>query len=427
MHHLTDLELEQYRKRDMPPERLLVANSHLFDCEQCYRRYGAEDKVEAAFTILRDLQSSNKVEAEHCSFEQLADYVDDNLNEKSRAEIDLHVQECAGCEARLKELSGLRPLVVTPAPKLLQEKRLTLQQRFFAFLQPRLIFQLAGLLLIAALLLWAITLKRRVNGLEQEVSQLEKANELLVKNSGTANDPTGIDVSKDNPSLPEAPANVVALNDAGGQIALDKTGNLTGFSELSPVYEKSIKEALTKARLQLPRMPSGAGKADVFMGTTEEGSFSLISPVGKIVQSVRPVFRWKTLKGATSYQIFVKDSAGNMIESGELKTSEWMCDVPLKRGMLYSWQVVALKDGREVIAPAPAQTAAQIKILGQTAIDELTEVKKSHPDAHLLLGILYAKTGLLDEAVREFTILLKNNPQSDVVKKLLNTVKARSS
>lgn len=426
MHHLTDLELELYRKRDMPPERLLVANSHLSSCQQCSVRYGAENKIASAFTVLQDLQSINEVESEHLSFERLADYVDGNLDEKHRTEVSVHIRECVECELRLQELAILKPLVTTPV-QLSTEKRPALLESFFAFFRPRLMLQLASLLLIAALLLWAMTLKRRVNGLEQAVSDLEKTNEVLAKNSKPANEPTDIEVPENAPDVPENSANLIAINDANGQITIDEKGTLKGFSELSPAYETSIKEALTKSRLQLPRMPSGTGPKDVLMGTPEEEHFSLITPVGKIVQTLRPAFRWQPLKGAIGYQVFLKDVTGKIIESGELIVTEWTSNVPLKRGMVYSWQVVAMKNGREIIAPPATGTTAQVKILGQAEADEIAQGKKSHPDSHLLLGILYAKAGLLDDARREFTILLKNNPQSDVVKRLLNTVKARSN
>jgi hypothetical protein len=426
MHHLTDLELERYRRRDMLPERLLAANSHLSSCQQCTARYGAENKVVSAFAVLQDLQSINEVESEHLSFERLTDYVDGGLDEKNRTEVKLHIQECAECELRLQELAVLQPLVTTPAlPS--TEKRSALLERFFAFFRPGLIFQLVSLLLITALLLWAITLKRRVNGLEQAVSDLEKTNEVLAKNQKPASEPADVEVPGDVPDLPESSANLIALNDANGQITLDEKGTLTGFSELLPAYETSIKEALTKSRLQVPRMPSGAGTKDVLMGTAEEEHFALVTPVGKIIQNARPVFRWQALKGATGYQVFLKDATGKIIESGELTIPEWTSPVPLKRGMLYSWQVVARKDGREIIAPPATGTTAQVKILGQAEADEIAQGKKSHPDSHLLLGILYAKAGLLDDARREFTILLKNNPQSDIVKNLLNTVKTRSN
>lgn len=429
--HLTDLELDLYRERGLPPERLLGANSHLLSCEECYRRYGAEDKVEAAFAILRDLQSASDFESEHLTFEQLADYVDDKMDEKSSADIHLHLQACDECETRLQEFTLLKPLVAA-RPQRQQEKHPTLRERFFAFLKPRLVLQLTSLLLIAALLLWAVSLKRRIHGLEQAVSELERANEVLAQNPGNLKEPVASqDNSPENgqPAPPgdrqEPSPSVVTLTDGSGQITLDERGNLRGLSQLSSAYERSVKEALTSGHLQLPRTPSGAGKTDVFMGSAEEENFALLGPVGKVVQTLRPTFRWKALKGAASYSVFLKDSAGGIIESGELSASEWTTNVPLKRGMLYSWQVVALRNGKEVVAPPPGHSAAQVKILAQGQIDELAELRRSHPDSHLLLGIFYAQAGLLDEAAREFTILLKNNPQSDVVKKLLNNVKSR--
>jgi hypothetical protein len=47
----------------------------------------------------------------------------------------------------------------------------------------------------------------------------------------------------------------------------------------------------------------------------------------------------------------------------------------------------------------------------------------------LTLGILYAQSGLLDDAEREFQALLRANPQSPLVRKLLRIVreKRRSS
>jgi hypothetical protein len=432
-HHLTDSELDLYRKRGMAPERLLGANSHLLSCDECYERYGAEDKVEAAFAILRDLQSGNDSESEHLSFEQLADYVDDKVDEKSSADICLHLRACAECETRRQEFAMLKPLVEARAARQVEE-RPSLRERFMAFLQPRLALQLTSLLLIAALLLWAVSLQRRINGLEREVSELEKANQVLAQNPDHLKEPSAPQNNLPGNGQPAppgerevTPAIVLALTDGSGRITLDERGNLTGLSQLSPAYESSVKKALTGAPLQLPPMPSGAGQADVFMGSAEEESFALLSPVGKVVQSARPTFRWKALKGAASYQVFLKDSTGKIMESGELTASEWTVEAPLKRGMLYTWQVVALKNGREVVSPPPSHAAVQVKILEQAEVEELAQLRRSHPNSHLLLGILYARIGLLDEAAREFTILLRNNPQSDVVKKWLNTVKAHRS
>jgi hypothetical protein len=431
--HLTDLELELYRNRGMAPARLLVANAHLFTCEECYRRYGVEDREEAALAILRDLGELNGSEFEHLSFEQLADYVDNRVEEKNRAEINQHVHECEECETRLQELIDLKPLVMVEATQK-QEKRHGRWKRAMPLWKtPSLALglQIASLVLIVVVLLWAISLKKRISGLENEISQLEKAHEVVAQNADDANGASALqgDGSESaqgatTPGSEETPAVLVALRDGSAQITLDNKGNISGLPGLSPSDESSIKEALTTARLQVPALPSGTDKTDVFMGQPAEESFALRGPVGKVVQTARPTFRWQALKDATSYAVLLKDSTGRVIESGSLTALAWAPEAPLKRGMIYTWQVVALKNGKEVVSPAPAQSAAQVKILEQVKIDELARVSRSHPDAHLLLGILYARAGLLDEAAREFTILLRNNPRSDVAQKLLNTVKA---
>jgi hypothetical protein len=431
--HLTDLELDLYRKRGMAAEQLIAANAHLLTCEACYGRFGSEDKEADALAILRDLQALESPEIEHLSFEQLAAYVDDKAGEKLGAEIRRHVQECGECETRLEELFALKPLVMpSPTPK--PQKQPSLRERVAAFWKTPSIgpaLQVSSLLLAAVLLLWAVGLKNRITSLEREVSQLEKANEVLAQNGGNAtpsairqNDLPGAEQGTPPPTSEENPVIIAALRDGSGQITLDNKGNIAGLPTLSSADENSIREALNAARLQLPAMPSGADRADVFMGGTSEENFALLSPVGKVIQTTRPTFRWQALKGATRYTVRLKDSTGRVIESGDLIAPQWTPDVPLERGMIYTWQIAALKNGKEIVSPAPTHSAAQVKILEQVKINELARVKGSQPNAHLLLGILYAKAGLLDEAAREFTILLRNNPGSDIAQKLLNRVKA---
>jgi hypothetical protein len=431
--HLTDLELDLYRQRGMAAERLIAANAHLLTCEACYGRFGAEAKEADALAILRDLQALENSEIEHLSFEQLAAYVDDKAGEKLGAEIRQHVQECGECETRLAELIALKPLVMpSPTPK--RETQQSLGERFAAFWKPLSIgpaLQVTSLLLVAVLLPWAVVLKNRIASLEREVSQLEKANEVLAQNGGNAtppavrqNDLPGAEQGTTTPTSEETSVIIAVLRDGSGQISLDNKGNVSGLRALSQAYESSIREALNGARLQIPDMPSGADKADVFMGGTSEENFALLSPVGKVIQTRRPTFRWQALKGATRYTVRLKDSTGRVMESGDLTEPLWTPDVPLGRGMIYTWQIAALKNGKEIVSPAPTHSAAQVKILERMKVDELARARGSQPNAHLLLGILYAKAGLLDEAAREFTILLQNNPGSDIAQKLLNRVKA---
>jgi len=48
-------------------------------------------------------------------------------------------------------------------------------------------------------------------------------------------------------------------------------------------------------------------------------------------------------------------------------------------------------------------------------------LKKS--DSHLALGVFYAKVGLVTEAEREFQKLIQLNPQSELPRKLLQSVR----
>ena len=54
-------------------------------------------------------------------------------------------------------------------------------------------------------------------------------------------------------------------------------------------------------------------------------------------------------------------------------------------------------------------------------LNELNQLKKS--TSHLALGVFYAKVGLVTDAEREFHTLIQLNPQSDLPRKLLQSVR----
>ena len=53
---------------------------------------------------------------------------------------------------------------------------------------------------------------------------------------------------------------------------------------------------------------------------------------------------------------------------------------------------------------------------------DLTSLKRSN--SHLALGVFYTRAGLLNEAEREFQRLVKLNPQSELARKLLQSVRS---
>jgi hypothetical protein len=54
-------------------------------------------------------------------------------------------------------------------------------------------------------------------------------------------------------------------------------------------------------------------------------------------------------------------------------------------------------------------------------LNELNQLKKSN--SHLALGVFYAKVGLVTEAERELEKLVQLNPESELPRKLLQSVR----
>jgi hypothetical protein len=226
------------------------------------------------------------------------------------------------------------------------------------------------------------------------------------------------------PSGPSPSSIVVALNDGAGQVTLDEDGNATGVAP----FQQLVKQTLTTQRIDAPRtLAELIGKSSVLMGPADEGHpFALLGPVGTVVMSDRPTFRWRALDGAVSYLVRVYDADFNEVAaSPPLSETAWTVTRSLERGRTYSWQVTARIGDREIISPVKPAPDARFMILDQAKANELAEAKNAGAGSRLTMGVLYAQAGLLDDAERELQALLRANPQSTLAKKLLRSVSAK--
>ena len=83
--------------------------------------------------------------------------------------------------------------------------------------------------------------------------------------------------------------------------------------------------------------------------------------------------------------------------------------------------MTALVDGKKVVSPSASAPEMKFAVLSTADFQELSRLKKSN--SHLALGVFYAKVGLLNEAEREFERLVEINPQSELSRKLLQSVR----
>jgi hypothetical protein len=156
--------------------------------------------------------------------------------------------------------------------------------------------------------------------------------------------------------------------------------------------------------------------------TARENTFALLGPSGTVIATDRPNLRWQALAGATSYTVSVFDADFNRVTRSAPQTATQWTTPALRRGMIYSWEVVAVRNGQEVRSPVAPAPRAQFKILEADKLLELTNLKQQSQISHLTLGLTYARFGLIAEAEGQLQIVARENPNSPVATKLLRTV-----
>ena len=212
--------------------------------------------------------------------------------------------------------------------------------------------------------------------------------------------PSGIDES----------AKVAVLKDTGGEVTIAKNGRVTGLDEASEKTRQYIAQAALSEQIEpADILRHLSGEQSGLRGNDDNPQrFGLLYPVRSVVTEDRPVFRWENLPGASSYRIYVLDANGNQVGQSEelLPTqTQWKAPAALRRGQIFSGVVSAVVDGAKIISPLASAPEMKFAVLSAADFQELTSLKESN--SHLALGVFYARTGLLDQAEREFESLIK--------------------
>jgi hypothetical protein len=214
------------------------------------------------------------------------------------------------------------------------------------------------------------------------------------------------------------------LEDNGRQIQLDNTGKLIGLEELPELSRSLVRSVLANKNLSKPEVLDQLTAPSITLmdPAAQENQFALLGPSGTVIETDRPNLRWQALAGAESYTVSVFDADFNRVTRSAPQTGTQWTSTKLQRGMIYSWEVVAVRNGQEVRSPVAPAPRAQFKVLEAEKLLELTSLKQHSPISHLTLGLTYARFGLLAEAEGQLQILARENPNSPVATRLLRTV-----
>jgi type II secretory pathway pseudopilin PulG len=415
--HLSDRQIERCQQRLLPAAEQRRADDHLAGCAECrakLHRFARTQSLLASVALSPDDPWRVVAEPEDFtppSAEQTPAYSDSRAEETERAAPPVQA---------MRAESKPSPLPEHPRPAARRETD-SLHRGLLAAIA------IAGALLLLALIaLWSFIrenreLKSSLAAARQENEKLQQRVTDAEKNPAQLNNP----IASPQPSLSQAPTSLsVALNDAGGQVALDQQGNLVGLGTLPFLQQQLLKDALSGGQVDTSMLATDLdGKPDAKSGeANDDAPLRLVSPVGKTIITDRPTLRWQPLTGAIGYVVTIYDESLNKVTaSDQLTATSWTVTQPLARGRIFTWQIKAVREGEESGAPA---SEARFKILDQVRVEELNQAKREHPEAHLLLGLLYARAGLADEAEREMKTLARLNPDSEIVRKLMQSIRA---
>jgi len=432
--HLTEKQIENFSRQKLSTADLLAFSDHLGECQVCRSEVEKALDGEAAFFKLRAEMFGGEAElfsdaplSTHPSFEQIAEYVDETAAGEEQQIVRDHLVSCDQCALAVNDLQAFREQVAPGLNRNYQPESVRPSEgwvhRLLSFLPgtwSRLPLALgsAFAVLLLAVTGWLVLEAIRKRDMTPEI--------VKALPSPTLTPLATLSVSPTILPTPQ-PEVIAELNDGPGNLTLDRDGNLSGADYLPAGYQRMVKDSLTKQRLERSSLLAGLTRqGSSLMGNDDQGNrFSVTEPVGKVVRSDRPTFRWSPLGGGKNYVVEVYDEKFNLMASSPpLSDNSWTPPQALKRNGIYSWQVKAIKDGQEVISPRPPAPQAKFRILDQAKANELAQARRAYAESHLTLGLLYVQAGLLDEAEQEFRALQKSNPDSALVRKLISQVQA---
>ena len=421
--HLTDQQFYQFRQRTLPPAELLEFDQHLAQCKACLEKLSLPVNVTETVQWLQQEFNVTDVEEDDCvwlSYERKLAWLAGELPATELEWLNNHLQYCLDCPAELAEFRALHSsLPRHPNEPAVVPHRIVEKRRWFPARLTQPAWQWASvclLLLAVAATVWYFWWPRTAPP------------SLLANDSSPSPTATATVMASSSPALPNNPPNELVLQDGENTIRLNAAGKLLGLSGLTEAEERLVVAALISQRVTLSAKAAKlqAQSLTLMDGTENAESFALLSPLGKVIRTARPQFQWRKLAGASNYLVTIFDEQHEIVATSDsLTANTWTPAADLPRGKINLWQVRANREGQEVLSPAPQYSDAKFIVLGQSEAAALTRAEQQQAKSHLVLGVLYANAGLLEEARRELQQLRTANPQIELAQKLWRSVSPR--
>lgn len=436
--HLSNEIVERFHSQSLTGKDRGEIYDHIVACETCRQRVVTSEVEAVALRTINDhLFAQEGQEAYHLDPATVEAFVDDTLNQLDRSTVNLHLEDCAECSA---EVTDLRESLATMKASLRQHEGS--QPRKEGALRPRGPFSVpmriaaaVALIALSALALlvvsrWKSSGPTSVPGSDTTAgSQTTPVASPQIPGVVPSPAPVGSPNMAENPRL-TAPVEkqqgaLVALKDGPNEITLDRGGNVIGLPSSASESRQAVKQALSGEPLARPDIVDELTTAEVSVRapTGNEERIRIAYPANSVILENQPTLRWHVSKTAESYRVVIADETFRQIaESEDLPATSrnWTPPTQLKRGAIYTWTIRAVNKAGE---PSALTSQGKFKVLGDDEVRQLNRLKYGS-QSHLALGLFYAREGMIAEAEREFGILMKQNPDSSVAKRLLTNVRS---
>jgi hypothetical protein len=429
-HHLSTLEVKQLCVSALPEDALAAAAFHTAECQICNERFVEELKRQrgpAAFNFT--LEPEFWFRNDHLDFDDLVGLADKRFDEETQEIINIHLSTCERCREDVRSFLAFRDATagemnVSYGPTNYEPSGHIPGAPWWHQLQGKPVYAVAAIVLLAvAVLIGVIALTRRPEPLE---ANLQDQRNPGIEQSPSVSPYPGPNVIS-SPSSVDNSAKVAIVKDAAGEVTIYKNGQVTGLDEVSERSRQYVARAALSEQVEPADVLRSLSAEQSSLRSNDNGlqKFRLLYPSRRVVIEDRPVFQWESMPAVSSYRVYVLDADDNQVSQSEELSStqtQWRVPTRLRRGQIFSWVVTALVDGKKIVSPSASAPEVKFGILSTPDVQELTRLKQSN--SHLALGVFYARTGLLDQAEREFQRLVELNPQSEMPRKLLQSVRS---
>jgi hypothetical protein len=207
-------------------------------------------------------------------------------------------------------------------------------------------------------------------------------------------------------------------------ISLARTGELTGLADAGDLERAWVADALRSGHVAGPPAIE-AGAAGVLRGAANGVQFALVAPVNCRIASDRPEVSWEALAGAQEYEIAIFTTDEKVVAQGVTKENRWQPPRPLPRETRLGWQVTARLAGRRITVPAPPAPRVYFEVISFDAAARIERAMALKPASHLVVAVVSAREGLVEQARQEIDAWDRENPASTVVEKLRSSISSK--